>query len=264
MTFVDFVRLAVRRGEIVFDVGANGGQTSVVLAGVVGRRGTVCAFEPNPKCVHHLTRAISASRYNNIRVLPVALSDVSGEMTLFVDEREAAVASTLSPRHAAREIERHHATYAEAVVQTMRLDDYCGESGLSPDFVKIDVEGAEDRVIRGGSKTLESSKPLLWFECWAGVENGRRINEGLGHFERLRAQGYEFFLATVFNFANTWVDASDGLNPRYLLPLDPADLVKMPVIGCDIVAAAEKHMNCLRARGLISTLPAKRHFSQLY
>lgn len=46
-------------------------------------------------------------------------------------------------------------------MQTIRLDTFCSESGLRPDLVKIDVEGAELLVLRGASKLLQEARPSL-------------------------------------------------------------------------------------------------------
>ena len=53
---------------------------------------------------------------------------------------------------------------AEVTVEAVTLDAFCAERGLAPDFVKIDVEGAELLVVRGMKSVLVGARPRLMVE----------------------------------------------------------------------------------------------------
>jgi hypothetical protein len=49
-------------------------------------------------------------------------------------------------------------------VPLMKMDDYCADKGVYPDFIKIDVEGAELFVLKGADHVLKSKRPLIFTE----------------------------------------------------------------------------------------------------
>jgi hypothetical protein len=183
--------------------------------------------------------------------------------TLHVDERQGAVASTMVPEHATRETLWHEASYRPEVVRVTTLDSFCETSGLAPTFLKIDVEGAEEMVIRGGRITIERHLPMIWFECWCGIEENKPINERLQHFQILSRAGYRFFLATLFKLKNRWVSETSTENPTQLLPLTPSLIDRLPVMGCDILAARPDQITRLSDCSLISNLSASAHLEQI-
>jgi FkbM family methyltransferase len=243
----------------VFDIGANIGNTSLLLASCVAKSGRVFAFEPNPTCFSKLEQIIKIAYYRNLRAYPLALSDTCGVLTMFIDLRDGSGASTIVADNAKREQAWHKAEYSPISVTASTLDAFCKTSNFVPTFLKVDVEGAEEMVIRGGQVVIARHKPLIWFECWCGLESGTQINQNLGHFKQLSDLGYNFFLATIFKFNNRWIPESDSVNPLQLLPLEPQMLKSFPVMGCDILAATKDHMERLQNHDLISKLNAKNH-----
>jgi hypothetical protein len=121
------------------------------------------------------------------------------------------------------------------------------------------VEGAEDKVIRGGQDIIAKHHPLLWFECWVGLESGVQINKRLSHFDLLADCSYTFFMATLFKLNDEWIPESDKRNPAQLMPFDPPLVNLIPAIGCDIIAATARQRETLAESGLISKADAKSH-----
>ncbi len=221
----------ISSGNTVIDIGANDGRTAFVFSCCVGRNGSVYAIEPNPA----LCKNIRQSRYKNIAVHKIAISSSIGETDFFIDTQASAVASTLNRAHVAREMERHGAVFARTRIKTVTLDRFCDENHIVPDFIKIDVEGAEEDVIRGGLEVLRKHHPIVWFECWCGQENGVPINAQLSHLALLKTLGYRLFVATVFNKNGQWILQEAPENPRQLLPLTD-EVVCGPTVGIDVAA----------------------------
>jgi FkbM family methyltransferase len=147
----------LRRGSNVIDVGANVG---AVLEQVVrlADAGTHIAYEPVPELAADLR-----ARFPGVDVREAALSDEAGdaEFTVVVDRPSY---SGLVER---RDIPASAAGRRRIKVALERLDDVLPE-GYAPDLIKIDVEGAEVRVLQGARRTLEAHRPTLLFEHGAG------------------------------------------------------------------------------------------------
>ena len=145
------MRALVPRGGVALDIGANIGFYTLMLAQLVGEDGRVFAFEPSPLAIHRLTAA--AAGLASVRVLTVAVSDVSGTSRLLVAPGDS-MHSTL--RSSA--LDRTEWS-AAAEVETAPLDVLSEALGWGEvDFVKVDVEGHEAAVLAGASRLLAAGQ----------------------------------------------------------------------------------------------------------
>jgi FkbM family methyltransferase len=135
--------LASGRWDLVVDVGANYGE---MLLGVdLPAHAKVVAFEPNERVAAHLERSLHEAALD-VDVRRVAVSDVAGEQAFLLDEQwsgRSRLALTASPDPAAP-------ATSPRTVTTTTLDDVIGPLACTKACIKIDVEGAEDRVLAGG------------------------------------------------------------------------------------------------------------------
>lgn len=147
MKLANFVH-ALRTGMTVWDIGANVGLYTLPSARAVGRTGSVYAFEPMPRNLVYLQRHVHMNGLHNVAIIPAAVHDSSG--TLRMTEGD-------SPSE-------FHADAAGAFdVPAIALDTWVAETGSrEPDVVKMDVEGAEAAVLRGGERTFLAHKPILY------------------------------------------------------------------------------------------------------
>ena len=135
----------VRPGDTVYDIGANVGLYSVLLATAVGERGEVIAFEPDGESYAHLQRNLKLNGLLNVRIFRAALGETSGKVKLYLGEI-AGPARLTRPCTSDRQYE---------LVKLMEGDALREMENLRvPRVVKIDVEGYEYAVIRGLSRTL--------------------------------------------------------------------------------------------------------------
>ena len=148
----------LRRSAHTLDVGAHSG---AVLREIlrVAPEGRHIAYEPIPELAADL-----AERYPSVDVRNAALSDVNGESS-FVHVDSAPEYSGLRERTypGMTEVQKH-----KIMVRTERLDDVL-PNDFRPDFIKIDVEGAELLVLRGASETLRRFHPAIVFEHGIGA-----------------------------------------------------------------------------------------------
>lgn len=146
------------RGQVVYDVGAFQGAYALFFSRRVGPAGLVVACEPQTANFAELARRLERQRVSNVRAVPLALGESAGVRTLFALPGMATTASLASE---ARTLFRR----AVGTAQVTTLDGLLAALHLpAPDFIKIDVEGHELEVLRGGEATLARHHPALLIE----------------------------------------------------------------------------------------------------
>lgn len=159
----------VRPGAVCLDVGAQFGLYSHVLAELVGPRGAVVAVEPQPLPAALLRAGLWAAGQQHVRVRQVALADTAGSAAMQVPLRAGLPVHGRSfvrfagPHDADPNREFGGATHLEVALRT--LDGLLATEGLDRlDFLKVDVEGAELRVLRGAEATVQRHRPVVQLE----------------------------------------------------------------------------------------------------
>ena len=157
----------LRAGARCMDVGAHLGYTTILMAHLVGPRGSLVAFEPFPKTFRLLEENVRLNELTNIRLEPLAASDQDGSVSL-VFEANQQLASTPSVSGYAVEQEK-----GNIEVRCVSLDSYVARTGWTPELVKIDVEGAELAVLRGATHTIRNARPIFIVEVhgWGTPES---------------------------------------------------------------------------------------------
>ncbi len=142
-------RNAIKPGMVALDIGANIGAYSLLLGQWVKPNGRVYAFEPVPAVHYALRRHIALNRLEDV-ITPVAqaVNDRSGEHS-FVGGDSIGAGRLSIPSDATTEMEQ---------VECTTIDLFCAEKMIQPDFIKIDVEGFEALVLRGGRNTIRALK----------------------------------------------------------------------------------------------------------
>lgn len=142
----EFIEDNLKPGQVFIDVGAQVGYYSI-LAARIGAR--VHAFEPSTANRKYLEKNIADNAAQNITVYPYALSDINGSAHLY-NGKTPGENSLLGSGEG-------------EIVETVRFD----KLDITPDMIKIDVEGAEKQVLLGMSKVLYAEKPIiLIIEDW--------------------------------------------------------------------------------------------------
>jgi len=159
-------RESVRDGAVVLDVGANLGAYTLLFAQWAGPTGRVFAFEPAPASLAGLRRHLELNGVNDrVEVVAAAVSESSGSATFHVDRHGGA-----SGLFTATDAES-----TPVAVDTTTLDRFCAGRRLRPDVIKIDVEGAELEVLRGGRETLVSPAVTTFVEFHPAIWSARGV-----------------------------------------------------------------------------------------
>lgn len=174
---LDIFKKFTDANSVFLDIGANIGTITVAMAKTVKK---VYAFEPIPDNLALLNENVRLNNLTNVEVHPVALGSKFGKVSMETDSGESGGFSIRG----------------EGDIELVTLDSV----HTAPTFMKIDVEGHELEVLKGGRKTIESHKPTIWFEVNL-VETRRRGDWWLSGVEReLRSLGYEVYLPTKDGF----------------------------------------------------------------
>lgn len=147
----------LRAGRTCFDVGANVGFYSLLGARLVGGGGRVIAFEPMPRNLAFLYRHLRLNRADNVTILPLACADALST-ELFIPGANQALGRLEGSN---REPVAPSPQSSGLLVATISLDAAAEKMGVRPDVIKIDVEGAELRVLEGAADLLRRKKPSV-------------------------------------------------------------------------------------------------------
>jgi FkbM family methyltransferase len=143
--------------KVILDIGANNGFTALQLSRLAGVR-QVIAFEPDSRNFEKAKKNLDLNlNPESIRLLNLGLG--SSEAELFL---RLGIEGNLGTMRVSSE---SPVDSNSPKIRVKRLDDVLTEEGVPRvDFIKIDVEGYELEVLKGGIKTLETSKPRLFIE----------------------------------------------------------------------------------------------------
>lgn len=136
-----FLRRRLRSGDTFVDIGANIGCISALACRLVGSRGTVVAIEPSPAAIAALHETFAGNSLTNVRVVASAVSDRDHELALFVGPSHNIGLTSTVAHDGLPEQERVRASPLGSLVTREELE--------TARLIKIDVEGAEDRVLAG-------------------------------------------------------------------------------------------------------------------
>ena len=151
-------RELVKPGMTVIDIGANIGYFSLLASTLAGPQGRVHAFEPDPSNCRILRRNLRINRAVNVRVVQAALSNNDEPLHLYLN-------STNKGDH--RIWGSNGEVRKRIKIRAMPLDRYLEKTSTSPSFIKLDVQGAEGKVLEGMQETLAQPGPkYLILEFW--------------------------------------------------------------------------------------------------
>lgn len=181
-----FLKNNLKKGQSFLDIGANIGWFSLLAAEIVGKQGSVIAFEPRPDLFNYFLKSIHDSNlYENIEAHNTALGDVRGYMTMSAIDRHNPGNSSFSTIH-----DESKQCWN---VRVNLLDDILQDRPV--DFIKIDVEGAEPLVFKGASKTLaKEEKPIIMSEIHPKQLKMVSGMQPIDYVNYLEGFGYECFL----------------------------------------------------------------------
>ena len=169
-------------GHTFIDCGAHIGYHSRLARRVVCAEGSVHAFEPTPSTFNVLQK--NCQSYHNIYLNQEGLWSGVGFMKLQDYGLGQSISNTLLRDNAMQKELGNKAR--EIKVPITSIDTYCQNSGITPHMIKIDAEGAENEIIKGGSNTIERARPKIIMEF-------NRTDAHLAAATTLLQKGYKIY-----------------------------------------------------------------------
>jgi FkbM family methyltransferase len=177
------LRDAVRPDDVVLDAGANAGAYAILFGHWVGPSGRVFAFEPDPVAVEGLKRHISLNAMTDrVTAVPAAVGDDRARRVRFALFDSTGISRLATDQEDVGTIVRE--------VDALSIDRFCGERGLRPSVIKLDVEGSELAALRGARVTIAQAgrdlrlfvelHPQLWPRLGISAEDIQRECEAQG------------------------------------------------------------------------------------
>lgn len=154
---VEILQACLTAGDTFLDIGANHGAFALQLAAVVGPTGQVIAFEPQPRLVDILRLSFAANGFTFCEVIDSACGDSERDLSFFVPPISGA-ASQFKESVGATAL-------TTLTVRQRRLDDVMATRPVHGRVaIKLDVEGAEVAVLRGGREFFRAHRPPMLIE----------------------------------------------------------------------------------------------------
>jgi len=198
---IKFVRRWLRPGMQVVDIGANYGCYTLSMAKRISGGGKVWAVEPAASTADYLARSIRLNDLDNVELVRAALSDHAGEANLCIEDNAELNALSHTQDDAKK-------TETVRLLTLNHMMDRFGEQGI--DFVKLDAEGEEIRILDGGEAFFSRHSPLVMFE----LKHGDIVNEGL--IARFDAYGYSTYMLIPGLDVLAPFDPESGVDPYRL------------------------------------------------
>ncbi|EDP69608.1 hypothetical protein FBALC1_05468 [Flavobacteriales bacterium ALC-1] len=171
--------------NFVIDIGANIGYFSQYFCHLMKDSKKLIVFEPEPKNLTYLKRNINC--YQSIRLIKKAVSNENGKANFYVENLSGQNNSLLSDYKVFDEVLENsginNATKEVIEVETITIDSFMEQEypDEKPDFIKIDIEGAELFALQGMRKTLELHSPTLMVEISENILEVVKILRDFGY-----------------------------------------------------------------------------------
>lgn len=145
----------IEPNNVVYDIGANVGYFTLIASNLTGKNGKVYSFEPLKKNIAILTTHIKINNAHNVTLYDLAISDVNKKITFTNSDNTSA--NTYIPSSSMFKIS------STIEVQARSLDDLLfNDNLLPPDFIKIDIEGAEFDALKGAELLIKKYQPIIY------------------------------------------------------------------------------------------------------
>jgi FkbM family methyltransferase len=158
---IKFLRRMLRPGQKVIDIGANHGVYALSMARAVGPRGRVWAFEPASATASLLTQSIAANGFTQMVLEKCALSSQPGTARLSLNDNSELNELVRGDKGDTGRSEEVQLTTLDEALQRHGWDDIA--------LVKMDAEGEEANILKGGREFFSRLSPLIMYEIKAGA-----------------------------------------------------------------------------------------------
>ncbi len=147
----------LRQGDTVIDVGANVGFFTLLSASLVGDGGRVISFEPDENNRHRLNASLALNPIDNVSLIERPASDRVEQVDFFINSDDSGGSALWNPGQFPGN-PKSRANPQALRMTTTTLDHELKQTGAGiPKLIKVDTEGAEQRVLEGARRVLQGA-----------------------------------------------------------------------------------------------------------
>jgi FkbM family methyltransferase len=188
----------LKNDDVFFDVGANLGQYIIRIKSKFKNGVKIYAFEPVLNNYNILSDHVSKN-YKDVEIEKYAVSDEDGLDILYIpliDDIEIDTQASIDYENR----KMYYSKFMEQEIQKITIDNYVSAKNICRmDFLKVDTEGNDERVIKGGLKSINKFKPIIFCEDMESQETLAILNK-LGYSRYLMNTNYKL---SVFSEAKS-------------------------------------------------------------
>jgi len=179
------VKKYVHEGDVVIDVGAHVGYYTLLMAQLVGKNGKVYSFEPDPVNFELLKKSVEINGFENVVLIQKAVSDTTEKIKLFLGDNDSAINRIYDAKlgDAKKSID----------VESVTIDEYFKENDKLFNFIKIDSEGSEAKIINGMEKFLTKNRKLIMMTEFFPFLIKKSGDEPKQYLKSLENSGFELY-----------------------------------------------------------------------
>ena len=150
----NIVNRLVKPNDFVLDIGANIGYYTILFSKLVGKNGKVFAFEPTKDYYNVLKSNLKANNITNCESFQIGFSDKDEQLKIFLGQHSASIYEIGDQKQIQSEL-----------INLMALNTFVLNNNIKKiDFIKIDVDGHEPRILEGAWESLEKFNPIILLE----------------------------------------------------------------------------------------------------
>lgn len=164
----------IEDNKIIFDVGSCVGYYTLLFS-FLSPNGKIFSFEPDINAFNYLFENKRYCKRDNIFIFKIAIADKNGLYNLYLSSQSHIGWSTLYKESVSIREGLKNVTLIS--VDTTSLDNFCNKMNIYPNFLKIDVEGAENLVLKGSKLLLKEKSPIISMEIEFNPLSKKFVNE---------------------------------------------------------------------------------------
>ena len=205
------VKQYVREGDVVIDIGAHVGYYTLLMAQLVGKKGKVFSFEPDPLNFQLLKKSVEINRFDNVILVQKAVSNTTEKIKLFVGNNDRAINRIYDAKlgDAKESID----------VESIRIDEYFKENDELVNFIKIDSEGSEVKIINGMKQFLSRNQELVMMTEFFPFLIKKSGDEPNQYLKSLEKSGFSLYNILDKNEKTNKINSENflesGINSQY-------------------------------------------------
>ena len=207
----EIVKKYVHEGDIVVDIGAHVGYYTLLMAQLVGENGKVYSFEPDPVNFQLLKKSVEINGFENVILIQKAVSNITDKVKLFLGDNDSAINRIYDAKlgDAKESID----------VESIRIDEYFKENDELIDFIKIDSEGSEIKIINGMKQFLSRNQELVMMTEFFPFLIKKSGDEPNQYLKSLEKSGFSLYNILDKNEKTNKINSENflesGINSQY-------------------------------------------------